>query len=205
MRASTPPNNSAVSQNAAETLTERLRFIGIDPATRSTLQKLKPLLEAELPGILDGFYAHIAGFPTVARLFGEPSRREGAKSAQITHWRTILSGDFGPAYVESVRRIGATHARIGLEPRWYIAGYSFIAERVVALLNARSVGAMGLRKEDPQPLIAAFMKAMLLDMDFALSIYVEESENARRQMADELAARLDAGVGAIVATVASAA
>ena len=28
--------------------------------------------------------------------------------------------------VDSVRRIGAAHNRLGLEPQWYIGGYAFI-------------------------------------------------------------------------------
>jgi methyl-accepting chemotaxis protein len=61
-----------------------------------------------------------------------------AKNKQVEHWSIILRGDFSQEYVTSVRRIGQTHARIGLEPRWYIAGYSFIMERVVALIARHS-------------------------------------------------------------------
>ena len=102
---------------ADHSLHTRLRFARIDAGTRSALLELRPHLEAALPKVLAGFYDHMAGYPEVSRLFGA-GRTDFARNAQISHWRLILSGDFGDAYVASVRRIGATHARIGLYPRW---------------------------------------------------------------------------------------
>jgi methyl-accepting chemotaxis protein/hemoglobin-like flavoprotein len=188
------------------TLAERLSFIGIDDETRQTLREMRPLVEAELSRILDGFYRHIGGYPTVSKMFGS-GRSEMAKQAQITHWRTILTGDYGHAYVTSVRRIGQTHARIGLEPRWYIAGYTFITNGVTHAILTKTAGSGLLNRPDPEKLakmIAAFQKAVMLDMDFAISIYLEESEAARKKMALDLADTFEKQVAGIVSTVASA-
>lgn len=181
------------------TIQERTRFVRIDGATRQALAELKPILETELPAVLDGFYKHMLTFPDVARLFGA-GRVEPAKNAQLGHWRTILNGDFGPGYVASVRRIGQMHAKIGLEPRWYVGGYSLIAQGVVPVILARVK-----KPQDAQRLIDAFLKAMMIDIDFALSIYVEEGETARKNMAHKLAATFEGSVAGIVSTVASAA
>ena len=48
-----------------------------------------------------------------------------AKSMQEKHWGLIISAQFDESYVASVKKIGQVHNRIGLEPRWYIGGYSF--------------------------------------------------------------------------------
>ena len=54
-----------------------------------------------------------------------------ASKAQGAHWANITKGDFGKDYVQSARTIGAVHARIGLEPRWYIGGYAIVIEKIV--------------------------------------------------------------------------
>jgi methyl-accepting chemotaxis protein len=181
------------------TIQERLRFVRIDAATRQALADLKPILVAELPAVLDGFYKHMLTFPEMAGLFGA-GRVEPAKSAQLAHWRVILEGDFGPKYIASVRRIGKVHAQIGLAPRWYVGGYSLIAQAVVPVIFAHVK-----KPQDAQRLIDAFMKAFMLDIDFAISVYAEEGEIARKNLAHSLAAKLEGTVGAVVTSLSRAA
>ncbi|MCZ4090208.1 protoglobin domain-containing protein [Ensifer psoraleae] len=54
-----------------------------------------------------------------------------AKGRQARHWETISSAKFDDAYVAQVTKIGQTHARLGLEPRWYIGGYALMIENIV--------------------------------------------------------------------------
>jgi len=118
-------------------LDQRLTFMRIDQATRALLAEIKPLVEPELPRILEAFYQHISRCPDVNRMFGTSSVMQAAKQAQIVHWSNILTGRFDHSYVESVRRIGHAHHRIGLEPRWYIAGYAHILGEITAHLSAQ--------------------------------------------------------------------
>jgi methyl-accepting chemotaxis protein len=36
-----------------------------------------------------------------------------------------IQGDFDDAFMKGVMAVGHAHARIGLEPRWYIGGYAW--------------------------------------------------------------------------------
>lgn len=187
---------------------QRLKFMGIDEETKTILRDLRPLVESALPSVLDGFYEVIRKWPEVARFFSNDSHIAGAKNAQIRHWTSILTGSFSTEYVASVRRIGEVHARIGLEPRWYIGGYTLIVAEVSKLIIglATPKGFMA----DPKALtkaqaqVAAFTKAAMLDMDFAISIYLEESEKARTKMVRQIADTFEASVSRVVETVASA-
>jgi methyl-accepting chemotaxis protein len=194
----TTTDHPMTAHNAA--LAERLRFARIDASMKAGLAELRPHLEAALPAVLTGFYAHMQTFPEMAKLFG-PGRSDWAKSAQIAHWRLILSGEFSDAYVASVRKIGATHSRIGLEPRWYIAGYAFIADAVAAHLMTHKQ----IKTPAALRMLSAFQRALMLDMDFAISIYLEEGEAKRKQLANDLATAFETQVSGIVTTVASAA
>jgi len=180
-------------------LEERLRFIRLDQQTRQALAEVKPLLEGELPRILEDFYNHLMNSPEVSRLFSAPGSAQAAKNAQLRHWTNILTGQFNSEYVQTVRRIGLVHHKIGLEPRWYIAGYAMILGELTAFLSSQfgsRFGSGDVKKRANA--IRAVTKAAMLDMDFSISIYLEEGRNERKQMLEELSFKFEQNVGHIV-------
>jgi methyl-accepting chemotaxis protein len=164
-------------------MASRLSFVRMDNEVRAALRELQPLIAKELPGILDGFYAQVSMFPETSRFFSNKAHMAQAKSAQVKHWAMIASGAFDEDYVRAVTKIGETHNRIGLEPRWYIGGYSFI---LAGLLRAVEIGmAEGwfggkATREKKASLQNALVKAALLDMDYAISVYLERAEADRK-------------------------
>ena len=192
--------------NDEQSIRSRLNFIGIDSATRKALQELKPLITRVLPGILDQFYASIIKYPRIAKLFPNDGVIRHAKQAQITHWGAIASGKFDEAYVQSVTRIGLTHNRLGLEPRWYIAGYSMILtglQRAIEMEMEQGWFNGASSREKKAALQAALTRAAMFDMDLAISVYLDaaklEQQTAMRKMADDF----ESAVGQIVNTVSS--
>lgn len=186
---------------------ERLGFLGIDTETRQTLREIEPIIADLLDPILDRFYQEVARQPAIAKMFGGHAGMMHAKAKQIDHWKTVTRGEFTEAYVESVRKIGRTHARIGLEPRWYIAGYAFILNGLNALNDPKAVydkrTAQALKNKPKHKILSAIIKASMLDMDYAISIYLEESEIAKRKMLEELAGQFETQIGTIVNGVAN--
>ncbi len=196
--------------SGANDISERLSFMQLDPAAIAALREIETLVVQALPGVLEKFYEHIRRWPQVSKFFQSDASISHAARKQTEHWAVILRGDFSGEYLGSVRRIGQTHARIGLEPRWYIAGYNFIIARVVALL-AEHV-AKDKRAKDPkwrfaetERLTGAFIRAAMLDIDFAISIYLEEGEAAKQKALKDVATSFETNVGGIVGAVASAA
>jgi methyl-accepting chemotaxis protein len=176
-------------------LQDRLSFIKIDSKAQAALLKAQDTIAKALPGSLDAFYDQIRRFPDVAKFFSSESHISGAKNAQAQHWSHISSGRFDRTYVDSVQRIGATHARIGLEPRWYIGGYALVLEGLVgAIIMDHEAKRRRWGKSDGGvelgATVGAVVKAALLDMDFVISIYLEAAESARKE-ADELRAEVE--------------
>ena len=171
-------------------LAHRLSFMKLDDAGRAAIRTLKPIVDAELPGILDGFYAQIRRFSEVGRFFSDAGRVEQAKNSQLRHWARISAGELDAAYFASVRTIGQTHARIGLELRWYIGGYALITEALFAAILAsvwpksqRSFGRKPetTKVEDVAAAAGALVKAVFLDMDIAISTYIDAAEEGRHR------------------------
>ncbi len=168
---------------------DRIAFIGLDDATRRRLITIRPILEKEFSPTLDKFYRHVTAHPKMRAFFSDASRAEKAKQRQIQHWTDIVSGDFGQRFAETGSAVGRAHARLGLEPRWYIGGYALILttfiEKVVearwpkTVFAARGTSAAQIAEE-----IGALVKATLLDLDVGISVYLEALEERRRR-ADE--------------------
>jgi methyl-accepting chemotaxis protein len=188
---------------------ERLKFIGLERDTHgAALRELQPYIKDWLPSILDDFYAHITQWPQVNQFFSNDAQKKHASQKQFDHWLNITNGTFDDSYVQSVRRIGKIHAKLGLEPRWYIAGYAFIVTGVSKCISTQIVSKgfggdkMSEKRAEYQE---ALTKAAMLDMDFAISIYLEEIEIQKRKDMEGLAGAFEQNVLGIVESVAAAA
>jgi len=187
-------------------ISTRLAFLEIDQDTRAALRESAPLLTKVLPQVLDGFYALVSKFPETAKFFRNPEHMRHAKEMQLKHWSVILAADFSDAYVQSVTRIGETHNRLGLEPRWYIGGYNFLLAGALAAVEKEvSAGLFGKGAHDKKArMMKAVTAAAMLDMDLAISVYLEAGKREKHETLNRLADSFNATIGAIVETVSSA-
>lgn len=192
---------------STNSLRTRLQFVRVDDEVRAALRELRPFIAKNLPAILDGFYSHIAGYNETARLFSDQNQMRRARDAQLKHWDLIAAAEFDEAYVHSVTRIGEAHNKLGLEPRWYIGGYNYILggliEAIEIELPSGRFGKSGVKKK--ARLLRAITAAALLDMDFAISVYLEAGVREKRDSLDRLANAFRASVGGIVEKVTSTA
>ncbi|HXV31823.1 MAG TPA: globin-coupled sensor protein [Sinorhizobium sp.] len=169
----------------------RLDFMQLDAESRGSIRALKTLVERELPIGLDKFYAQLRKSPEVKRFFSSEEHIARAKGAQMGHWNNISNGDFSADYVQKVRTIGTVHARIGLEPQWYIGGYAIILDHLITTAVEANFGKNGLfskramKTSDFAKALASLVKAVMLDMDLAISVYIDEAEVAKKKAQEE--------------------
>jgi methyl-accepting chemotaxis protein len=159
--------------------TSRLGFMGMDSAAIGALQEITTVIDRSIGPALEGFYKQVRATPETMRFFSGEQHIAGAQGRQQGHWNRIARGSFDADYVDAVKQIGRIHARIGLEPRWYIGGYALVAESLIHAVVASHDGASLLRKSGRERLarqIAALVKAMLLDMDYSISVYQETAD-----------------------------
>ncbi len=180
-----------------------IAFLQIDEATKSALREFREVLAKHIDKVLDTFYRHVANNPGTAKMFANPERMAHARAMQKRHWmESVFLGQFDDRYFAQVTEIGKVHQRIGLEPKWYTAGYCFVLNMVTAV-------AVEYYRKKPERLVqvlAAVNKAAFLDMDLATSVYIET--NTAAIIARELGAKADVferEVKGLVASVASAA
>jgi methyl-accepting chemotaxis protein len=183
-------------------LNERLDFIRLDEEALARIRGVKPAIMRELPAALDSFYAQIGDFPHTRAFFTQPGMTASAKARQLAHWERIASAQIDDRYMDAASKIGESHARIGLEPRWYIAGYALVLEQVLgSVLEARwprgGFGVKGPGAKQVAGEIGAVLKAALLDMDIAISVYMDASDRARQAAEERAKATSEAVIGAV--------
>jgi methyl-accepting chemotaxis protein len=189
----------------SNSLADRLSFSEISNEKRAILADLRPTIIAALPEILDEFYAFLAKFPAVSRFFTDTSIRDHAKAAQIRHWDELLAGTFDQAYVDSARRIGEVHHRLGLEPQWYIGGYRKLLAGLIRHIELGTTSrwpgkALYAKKA---AMIDALVAAVLLDMDFVISVYVDAGKRERLGTLEQLSDTFERSIGQIAGRVAT--
>jgi methyl-accepting chemotaxis protein len=188
-------------------ITDRLQFIGWDQQSQESLAEFMPVLEKNLPDIIARFYRHLAQFPRLAGMFKGPAGIDRAAKAQQGHWMALFSGRFDDAYIASVRRIGLMHSRIGLEPRWYIGGYGVVQAEMYTLATTHYRSRLHPAQAAAQTakLMRALNQAVMLDIDIAISIYIEENKASFDKRIETLAQRFEAQFSGVVGSMAGAA
>jgi len=168
----------------AEVFDKRLAVLSIVEADKELLRAFRPMLDGCLDQILTDFYGHIRSLPDLAGHFPNDHVVARAKTAQKAHWQRLFSGRFDAEYMTSVQEIGRTHSRIGLEPHWYIGGYAIVLGRLmtVAVDGSRDGLFGGIDRTRLGRLLSIIARAILLDIDLAVSVYLD----AQRAEAERL-------------------
>ncbi|GAB4234034.1 MAG: globin-coupled sensor protein [Kiloniellaceae bacterium] len=171
------------------TRAKKLAFLRIDEETRSLLSEFRPAVEKLIPSVLNDFYAHITEEAELKAMFVNEAHVAHAREAQARHWMRMFSGKFDDEYFASVERIGKAHCQLGLQPGWYIGGYGLVKQALIDAVLSQAVSARGLnakgRVAKASRLIQAIDKAISLDMDLAISIYLAEKDaDFGRRLAD---------------------
>jgi methyl-accepting chemotaxis protein len=183
-------------------LQDRLQFVGLDAAQLRSLSGIHTVIRGAIGETLDAFYRKITQHPQTARFFSNEAHVAHAKERQAKHWDIIASGKYNEDYVEGVTTVGRVHARIGLEPRWYIGGYAMILEGIIrAVIKEELKGFLhGRKAEKLSNDIVAVTKAALIDMDYAISVYLDALAEERARLETQRAvekAEQDAALSAL--------
>lgn len=178
------------SSSADRQISKKLAFFNIGSADFARFGGIARALEKHAPAALDQLYDKIAATPETAKFFGSRQMMNHAREKQIEHWAGMFKGAADSAYFDSAEVIGNVHARIGLEPGWYIGAYAMVLEQVIAGMFSGVGGMLGPKRKAGA--VASLIKMALLDMEIALSAYFKAEENARIAVIDEVSATLRA-------------
>ena len=158
----------------AENIAQRKKFLEFSEVDIEMLGQIHQYLEcneAVVDSFSDSFYQHIFSFPELKMMLSDEAAIIRLKKIQSQYFFSLTAGDYGEDYVSDRLKVGYTHQKVGLEPRWYTGAYRKYLSSLLPILH-------DIYGNDSAKLIAAYdamLKVVFFDMDLALDTYFHSS------------------------------
>ncbi|MFQ5580003.1 MAG: protoglobin domain-containing protein [Nitrospiria bacterium] len=150
-----------------EEIRRRMSFIGLSEEEVRLLSGMEAFAEGHADRIVAAFYQHLLAYKETRAFLRDQATVDRLLKSQKAYLLEIFSGKFDKAYFERRLQTGAVHHRIGLEPKWYIATYSFYENLISQLISSayQDEPDKGLSRD------LAVRKIFRIDMVLALEFY----------------------------------
>ncbi|RWX76977.1 globin-coupled sensor protein [Neorhizobium lilium] len=178
-------------RNQAGSLGERLAFAGLDAELRDLLRRCRPQLEPHLKSGLRDLFHRLQTFPDAARNFDSEQQIERLHDLQSSHWSVLTDARFDALYADRVKVLSDTESRIGLDPRWHVAGHAVMLEHLLAGaivdMAPKSLLSGGKKREKERlDLVGALVRLVMVDVEIAVSLRFNElRQKHQRALADQ--------------------
>lgn len=159
----------------------RKEFTGFTEEDARLLQQLAPVVEAFIDDVVEELYRRLLQFDETRTFFADPTVLTRVKAAQRTYFLDLTGGDYGEKYLANRRLIGRVHQQVGLPPRWYMGAHSLYMQ----LVFPRVMEAVKPAHE-AQRAFGALFKLATLDMEIAISTYIDARDEVISRQAHEL-------------------
>lgn len=165
---------------------QRLEFMEMDETSCQRITAAQDSILGAIPEALEAYFYKIES----VQKDGSPVFPEGvsqqSRDKHLAHWEQLGRGELDGKFLRTGRKIGDDYAQVGLEPKYYISGYSMIAEKVIEDLIHDMLGKSGNSKglfgkknavdvENVAKTVSAVVKAVLLDVELANSSYIHRT------------------------------
>jgi methyl-accepting chemotaxis protein len=163
----------------AGSLRDRLNFAGLDADTRDLLRRYRPGLERDVEAGIRDLFHRFQTAPDAAKQFSSERQIDRLHDLYISHWEVMTDARFDPLYAERVKVLADTQSRMGLDPRWQIAGHGVVLEHLVASVFS-DLASRGLlpssrkRTAELQDLVRALIRLVMVDVEISVSLRFNE-------------------------------
>ena len=124
------PSNPALMD-----ISERKAFIQFTDSDAEILLQLKPLVEPQVPRLIELFYDRISQYSELMGIIDTAgSTVSRLKQSMQGYLINLFSGSYDDQYFKERCRIGQVHNAIGLSPRWYLGAYSIYSAEITKII-----------------------------------------------------------------------
>ncbi len=170
------PNDDRTNILSKEEIELRKRWLEFSSQDEEILAELDKYVSGHIKELIDDMYRHFLSFSETASFFPDEEILNRAKSAQYSYFERLTKGNYNEDYVKDRFRVGTTHYRIDLDPKWYLGAYNRIMQWLSNVVFERLA-------DDPEKirlLLSAFRKIVFFDMGIAIETYIQAKESAIR-------------------------
>jgi len=183
------PSDQAKGAQAGS-LRDRLRFAGLDTAQCELVRRHRPLLETELKSGLRDLFQRFQAFPDAASNFENDRQLDRLHDLQSSHWDVLTDARFDSLYAERVKVLSDTQNKMGLDPRWHVAGHGVMLEHIISGL-ARDLAGKPLlpgakrRAKEISEMMTAIIRLVMVDVEIAVSLRFNALRASQGRMLSE--------------------
>ena len=202
----TPSDQAGRAQ--AGSLRDRLRFAGLDAGQCETLRRHRPMLEAHLKAGLRDLFLRFQTYPDAARNFSSESQLVRLQDLHSSHWDVLTDARFDSLYAERVKVLSDSESKMGLDPRWHVAGHGVVLEHLLAGLLEDMGGRAILpgakrRARELSELVTSVVRLVMVDAEIAVSLRFNELRVGHQRALAEQRAADRAEAAALIADLAN--
>ncbi|SIQ56890.1 methyl-accepting chemotaxis protein [Rhizobium sp. RU20A] len=159
----------------AGSLQDRLRFAGLDEAACTAIRAQRTVLSERVEAAIRDHFQRIQTSRDAGRAFKSERSLDRLHDLHLSHWSVLTDARFDSLYAERVKVLADAQARMGVEPRWQVAGHAVVVEHLVGELVdkfwPRGVfGAGKARRDELQSILASVLRMAFVDLEIAVSL-----------------------------------
>lgn len=182
------PRNDKTSDGLSlteEEIQERKLWLKLTAEDEELLKnQIDKLISGRVGTLMDLMYEHFLSFEKTKHFFPNEQVLNRAKSAQAVYFERLTQGNYDSSYVAERLRVGSTHHRIDLDPKWYLGAYNSALLFIIPQLLSEQLDEEQ-RAKVMKPL-SALLKIIFFDMGLAIESYIVAKEQAIREQRDAL-------------------
>ena len=163
----------------AGSLFERLRFAGLETEQTDFLRKHRETLLPEIENGLKALFARFQSSAEASAQFDNERQLDRLHSLMSSHWAVLSDARFDSLYAERVKVLSDTEGRMGLDPRWHIAGHAVVLEHLVTAVVSEASGSGLLpssrrKQRELADLVGSLIRLVMVDVEIAVSLRFNE-------------------------------
>ncbi|MET3587571.1 methyl-accepting chemotaxis protein [Pseudorhizobium tarimense] len=140
-------------------------------------------------GLRDLFHRFQA-FPEASRQFESEHQIDRLHDLQSSHWSVLTDARFDALYAERVKVLSDSESRMGLDPRWHVAGHAVVLEHLLSGILSEEAGrpllpAARRRNQELSELVGALVRLVMVDVEIAVSLRFNELRQKHHRASDQ--------------------
>jgi rsbT co-antagonist protein RsbR len=160
----------------------RKKIVALEPADLKRIAAIGELVRPRVEEYAATFFDHLANLEEARPLLANRALMDKAKQLKIAHLGALVSGDYGPKYVEERLELGLVYARAGLDPRVFLGAFHHLL---------RNIGNNVMHAFERKPIegfdnFMSLKKVAFFDVGLIVDVLVFERERVIRQQQEAI-------------------
>ncbi|WP_158221494.1 globin-coupled sensor protein [Terribacillus sp. 7520-G] len=152
-------------------LKKQLDMIHLTEGDLRVLARMQPLVQQEIESIVTRFYQNITNQDNLLAIIENNSSVDRLKQTLKRHIQEMFDGKVDADYVEKRKRIALIHAKIGLEPKWYMGAFQDLLQQMLSIYEKHITDF-----HDYRTVVLATTKIFNIEQQIVLDAYNTEHE-----------------------------